>query len=413
MLKNNLIKTAANFRHGIVLPPQLIPNTPSDIENIFNIGVPQNTADLWASASGGIGRNYEEAELAAIGEALERYSAVACGLPKKLSNELTGENILPLESFSLFSEEQRKENEFPYREIYEGEKTYTNIFSLYDNSEYWIPIELVSLNKEHSKVVSTSSGLAAGTSPYNALLRALQEVIERDALMITWLHSIPARQVGLDAKYKKTVEAKGSIICIDATPHYSPFPVVIITGSIPIRGKKRISLGCACRETWQKAVEKAFLEWSQGIIFAGNYYSAKPELEYKDYNDVKSFDDHAVYYTIYPEEWKKVALTKGEPIKNKWGRNKTIKGTAIEILTQAIKHMQKQKIRLYYRDLTTYDLRQIGIYSMKVLSPDLAPIFCHQKYPFLGGKVKDVYWRYPWAKKYKLKYPNPMPHPLG
>ncbi|MBU4099688.1 YcaO-like family protein [Patescibacteria group bacterium] len=414
MLKNNLIKTAANFRHGIVLPPQLIPNTPSDIEDIFNVGVPQNTPDIWASASGGIGRSYEEAELAAIGEAVERYAAGACELPKKLRTELKAENILPLESFSLFSEEQRRENGFPYSGLYEGEIIYTNIFSLYDNSEYWAAIELVTLNKEYSKVFSTSSGLAAGASPYSALLRALQEVIERDALMITWLHSIPGRQASFDTKYKEVVESKGgTLFCIDATPKYSPFPVVIMTGTLPIRGKPRVSLGCACRETYEAAVEKAFLEWSQGIIFAGYYSAAKPGLVYKHYNDIKTFDDHAVYYTIYPEEWGKVVLIKGEMIKNNPNKNKVLKGSAIDILTQAIGYLQKEKIRIYYRDLTTHDLRQIGVYSMRVLSPDLSPIFCHQKYPFLGGRIKDVYWRYPWAKKYKLHYPNPMPHPLG
>jgi ribosomal protein S12 methylthiotransferase accessory factor len=68
---------------------------------------------------------------------------------------------------------------------------------------------------------------------------------------------------------------------------------------------------------------------------------------------------------------------------------------------------------VFYRDLTTIDLRQLGLSCVRVLSPDLTPIHCDQRYPFLGGRTADVLWRYPWARGLSLTYPNPLPHPLG
>ena len=47
------------------------------------------------------------------------------------------------------------------------------------------------------------------------------------------------------------------------------------------------------------------------------------------------------------------------------------------------------------------------------LSPDLAPIGCDHRRPFLGGTVADVRRRYPWAGGGDLCFPNPHPHPLG
>ena len=47
------------------------------------------------------------------------------------------------------------------------------------------------------------------------------------------------------------------------------------------------------------------------------------------------------------------------------------------------------------------------------IKPDLTPIFCHPRHPFLGGRTPDVLWRYPWAAGMDLRFPNPMPHPLG
>jgi len=367
---------------------------------------------LWKSASGGIGRTYEEAEKAAIGEALERYGALACTLPMKTENELHGKDVIHLDEFSLFSEEQKVHKDFPYNSFYEDEKIYTNVFSLFDNKEYWVPIELVTLDETYTKGLFTSSGLAAGASPYQALLRALQEIIERDALMITWQHSIRGKQIKLDLKYTNEVETKGgTIVAIDATPAYSPFPVCLIAGTLPIRGHKRISLGCACRETWADAVERAYLEWVQGIIFTGYYYSSHADTKFKTYGDVQTFDDHAVYYTICPDKWNNVPLTKGKLHKTR--RHSTVSHSSIETMRLAVDHLTQRGIRLYYRDLTTKDLKQIGVYSARVLSPDLTPIHADQRWPFLGGKTYKALFRDPWAKDYILKYPNPMPHPLG
>jgi len=413
--KAQLLKSAANFRHGIILPPQAVDNLPSDIDRFFNAGIPQNTSEPWKSASGGVGRNLKDAETAAIGEALERYAAYACQIPRKKVTEIPKSSTLNLSQFSLFSQDQLNSSDFPYRHLYDDRAiAYTNAFSLYDNAESWVPKDLISLSADSGSIISTSSGLAAGPSIYHAILRALQEILERDALMITWLHSIPAQKVSLPSAYLKEItDKKGEAYCLDITQDFNPFPVAIVTGSIPVRGRPRISLGSACRESWAEAVEKAFLEWAQGVSFTSYYLAYNPEVSFKNYLDVRTFDDHAVYYTLYPNEWNKVALTKGQ-ISSKISNPDNFKNISpSHQLSRALEKLKKANIRLFYRDLTTPDLRQIGVSVVRVLSPDLAPIHCDTQYPFLGGTVKNVLWRYPWAKNYQLKFPNPMPHPLG
>jgi ribosomal protein S12 methylthiotransferase accessory factor len=410
--KAALMRDSANFRHGIVLPPQEVASTPADIPGIVNIGVPQASADAWKSASGGVGRDRLSAELAAIGEALERYAAAACAVPRKRKAELPRAAVLDVDDFTLFSPAQIRDPAFPHAALHGGERLYTNVFSLQDNAEVWAPVELVGLTAEHVAAVSTSSGLACAPSPYLALLRGLQEIIERDALMVTWLHAIPGGQRPLDVGYRAPVEERGGLaICIDATPAYSVFPVAIVTGSLPLRGHPRISLGAACRATWDEAVEKAYLEWVQGIVFAGQYYAYHPSVRYGTYRDVKTFDDHAVYYTVHPQEWQKVALIRGQQATH--GPPSARGQTTAQLLAEALAQLRAHQVRIYYRDLTTPDLRQMGLAVMRVLSPDLTPIHCDQAFPFLGGKTADVLWRYPWAEHQQLTFPNPLPHPLG
>jgi ribosomal protein S12 methylthiotransferase accessory factor len=384
----------------------------SDVAGIYHIGVPQNSSEPWKSAAGGVGRDIKSAEMAAVGEALERYSAFTYELPAKRRSELGDQVVVGAEEFSLFSEQQRQEDDFPFKNLYSDEVTFTDAYSIYDNQQVWLPHGLVSLRDDFSTGLSTSSGLAAGPSRYSALLRGIQEVIERDALMVTWLHSIPGRRVKLPSRYSSEVEAKGGeVICIDATPAYSPHPVAVVTGSLPIRGHKRYSLGSACRETWEEAVEKAFLEWSQGVFFAGYYYSLNPDLSFRTYDEVNTFDAHAAYYTVNPREWAKLPLLQGAT--NQRRRHETKSATTREALTKLVGALKQQKIKLFYRDLTTPDLLQVGVYTIRAVSPDLAPIFCHQRYPFIGGRVSELSWRYPWAPKLKTAFPNPMPHPLG
>lgn len=408
-----LLESAENARHGIVPRAQVARTAMADLPGIWHAGVPQRSADRWSSASGGVGRDVAGACAAAIGEALERYAAVICPLATRSYSQLAAgsEAVVPASAFSLLSCEQVVEAGAALDVLYGEDALYTRVFSLHDNEPAWVPHELVMLRGESGLV--TSSGLAAGTTILRALLRAVEELVERDALMISWLHGVRGRQVRMPARYRDDVAAlAGRVTCIDATPAYSPHHVAIVAGSLPLRGRDRISLGAACRDTWEAAVEKAFLEWAQGVFFVGEYLAHHPGLRFEGYENVDTFDAHAVYYSTAPEEWAKVALLHGEQAPAPVDAERTPRTVAGQLQT-LVARLGAEGVRLYYRDLTTPDLRQVGMHAVRVLSPDLTPIFCHPRYPFIGGRTPDVLWRYPWAEGMDLRFPNPMPHPLG
>lgn len=406
-----LQRRAADFRHGVVMPPQRVRRTGADLEHVINVAVPWPSADRWQSASGGIGRDGAQAELAAIGEALERYAASVCPLPERALRSVEPGLAIPLCAFSLYSREQRSDLGFPHGPLDDDSLTYTAVYSLADNSEAWAPAPLVGLRPEGGGI-ATSSGLASARSPHQALLRAAQELVERDALAITWLHGVRGRRVELAGEYREPVAARGGeVTCIDATPAYSSHPVAFVAGQLPLRGRPRFSLGAACRERWSDAVEKAYLEWLQGVTFAGYYCGLHPGLELRSAADVRTFDDHAAYYTLNPQQWRKVPLLRGGSV-SPVGDEPTPKSSA-EALRELAAGLRAEGIRLYYRDLTTIDLLQVGVHAVRVLSPELAPIHCDERWPFLGGSAPDVGRRYPWATSQDLCFPNPHPHPLG
>ena len=411
-LSKTLLLQSSNNRHGITLEPQRAKTSFSDIKEIIHVGVPGSIQSPWESAAGGIGRNEDDAKLAAIGEGIERYSASIYKLPLKKRDEIPKDSRIDAEQWCLFTKEQRENPKFPFGNIYSDRCLYSNVFDFQDNQEYWIPNPMVALRDDYQTGVPTSSGLATGPSSYTALLRAIQELIERDALMISWLHSVPGRSIKIPKNYMNEVnKLKGEAWAFELTPDYSPFPVIAVAGGIMKQGKWRYSLGVACRETWQAALDKAYLEWNQGVLFAGIYEKHVDTKLIANPYKLKSFDEHAIFYTLHPDLWYQLPLFKNRDILV----DIKVKGKATNLETSLNlikKALMKNNIRMYYRDLTTIDAEQLGVKVIRASSPDLASIFAHQEWPLIGNLQNKLKSRYSWAPK-NLEFPNLMPHPLG
>lgn len=411
-LSDLLMVTSANNRHGVTFSPQLAMLSKSDVPRLFHVGVAATRqAGSWQSASGGVASDRQNALLAGIGEGIERYAAAQAIIPEQSRQDLPADRVIGAEMFALFSAEQQEKPGFPFGALYDSSCLYTEVFSLATHEPVWVPQPLVVLRDDYATGIPTSSGLAAGRTPADALLRGLEEIIERDALMATWMHSLPGKRIGAPQHFEKEVTAlHGNMYVFDITPAYSPFPVIAVAGMIPKRGKPRFSLGVACRESLELAIEKAYMEWCQGVYFTGIYSDLADTSHLQSPTDVRNFDDHAIFYTLFPDAWNSLPLFAQHTIITTPRTTGTSRrGKAA--LTWAIHQLERAGIRTYYRDLTTVDALQAGVYVVRVLSPDMTPINAHHEWPFLGGNAADVRQRFPDATS--GPFPNPWPHPLG
>lgn len=412
-LSSYLMHQAAGYRHGMVLKPQRAPLTPADVPGLVHMGVPQAVDEPWRSAAGGVARNTEDAELAAIGEAVERVTSVLVEVETKSRHQIPDDQRIDAEDFALYTVEQRQEIDFPHGRIYDENCPYIENYSLIDNQPMWLPQPFVTLQDPYGTGVPTSSGLAAGQAAGGALLGGLLEIIERDALMITWMHSLPGRAVPVPEYLAAEIDRlKGEVSVFDLTPAYSPFPVVAVMGGIKKRGNWRYSLGVACRTTWGAAVEKAYLEWNQGVLFAGIYDQFVDVNSLKDPQGLKSFDEHAMYYSVNPERWYGLPILATKDKINTQPAYPSPGKTTRQQLKTACSALKKAGLRVYYREITTIDALQAGLHVVKVSSPDMANIFAHQKWPMIHRVETMLESRYPDMKDMS-NFPNVMPHPLG
>ena len=401
---------AANPRHGVVASPQHIQGSHADIGDVFHVGVPPTTDHRGRNPAGGAGRTLRAATLAALGESMERYAG-ACATPPLFAKHSLDIERIDAEHCALFTETQRAASDFPAAGLYSDECPYIHMYELPGQNPVAVPAPLVLLRDFEDVAVATSNGLAAGSSPVLALLRAVQEIVERDALMSTWLHSIPARQITLTNDYHSEFLAQGgSVSGFDLTPVFSNHPVAAVAATLPMRGKPRHAFGVACRASWHDAVEKAWLECVQGLLFAGWYTEQSSAVPVRGGQHVTTFDQHATYYTWNPDQWEQLPFFGGEQMDEIRPEGQS---TATEQLTDLIGGLNAGGVRVLYRDLTTVDLRDIGIHVVRAFSPQLTPLHCHERFPFLGGNTSEVGLRYPWFDPTTGQFPNSMPHPLG
>ena len=401
------LRSGLGRRHGIVLAPTGVPRLPADPPGVFHASVPREDGPALASAGGGVGTTLEQAEAAAIAEALERYAANVVELPTVAWAGAPAERRLGFDDFTLHS--SRQQNDRLLADVgYGAAPSLTPVWRLADNRPAFVPSALVGLAPTYG-ALSTSSGLAAAFSPELALLRAAQELIERDAFMSTWLHQLPGREVTYAPVADVRDEFGGWLRAFDLTPAWSPHVVAAVLGVAPLEGHPRFSIGLACRRTWADAVAKAELECLQGTVFAGHHLARHPELVGLAPEAVTDFDRHAVFYTASPDRVAGIPILASKP----WPEPvAAVAGDAAAELSNLVRHLAEAGIDLYYRELTTVDLRQIGLRVVRVLAPSLTPIHHDHRLPFLGGTTADRNWRYPDLEPLG-PFPSPHPHPLG
>jgi ribosomal protein S12 methylthiotransferase accessory factor len=416
-LSQRLLRQATGVRCGLTLPASPAAAGMADLPGFHNWAVPIDVSQPWLSACGALARTAPEAEAGAIAETIERYCAGIARFAALSQAELpAGARCLPHRAFALYAEAQEHAAGFPWPSARWREGLYAEVFALADNRPCWVPQELVGMGPRRGDAVlpSTSSGLAAHTDPWLALLRAAQELLERDAFAVTWVNSLGGREIPLGDNYEAPVRSRGGqVLAFDLTQAWNPHAVVAVCGRLPQRGHPRIALGVACRQTRAQAIEKAYLEWVQGIMYAGQgaYGLLRSDFA-KGGEHPETFEEHAVHYSLHPERWDNVPLLRHRFPSSATGAEGAETRSPAVALNDLRRMLANLGIELFYRDLTTPDVRAAGLHVVRVLSPALSLLHGDERYPFLGGRTRDVGWRYP-----DLVAPsnglNPFPHPLG
>ncbi|NLR76428.1 YcaO-like family protein [Leeia aquatica] len=420
-LSRHLLQRCVHPHTGVLPACHLLESHASDWPGVYNAAVPEEPQNPWQTISGAVGYDAQTAMTAAIAEALERHAAALVRLPVRTRASLgVSDRVLDESAFAPYSEAQRQQPGFPWPLPRSTDDLFCSVYDLADNQTVWLPQEWVGLGPRQgeARLPSTSSGLAAcsdaAEGPWLGLLRATQEVLERDALTCTWLNGLGGRQIPLPESLQAQADQLGAdVAAYDLTQAWNPHPVIAVAGGWPIQGRQRYAFGIACRHTRQEALDKAWLEWAQGLTFAAHMQRQHGKAPPPEPHALRRFDQHAAFYTLRPELWPRTALVRHRRLVSVPSERDTPPPlSTVSVLQQLRVQLAAAGIDLYYRELTTPDVAATGIRVMRVLAPQLSGLHADERAPFLGGRCRDVAWRYPGEVSHTA-FPNPLPHPLG
>jgi ribosomal protein S12 methylthiotransferase accessory factor len=365
-------------------------------------------------AVGGAGWDAEQAESSCVGEAVERLQPYP--LPADQAVEASFD-AWPLDEpavepacWVLFHPEQYARPGFPFAPFTRRLVCRWVCFrEALTGSPWWVPEELAYLflrpGGRHQVCPSVSTGLSCGRAGDPVLLRGLQEVIERDAVLGAWWGGY-ALEEWLQERVLALLEPPAAERLLRPNLRYrfyrvaGPFSdhVTVVT----VEGEDRegfcFSAGSACRETraasWRKAVLEAVhaRHYVRFLLRTAAPGGGAPGRE------PTSFQEHGVYYSRWPHELERTAFRRAT-------------AAAAALANGAPEDVRLLAGRLgpgrpvLFRNMTPPGLAaEVGDwYVLRVVVPGLQPLHGDHRLAHLGGQL--------WAPRGLADWAAMPPHP--
>lgn len=350
--------------------------------------------------SSGCGYDKESCLLSTIGESVERYAPVFYD-PKELiysSYSNLDKCAIHPDQVSLFHDKQFENNlsQKITKLTSDTELSWISTIDLINNrNEVYVPAQLIYLpfTKDQNWITyNTSTGLAAHTSYYKAILNALFECIERDSFVLTWMQKMIAPKIIISEDIQQYIDEKFSAKCewhfFDIT-YDLEIPTVFGICFGEADYGKFVAVGSSTRATIGDALKKVILEIGQTAPYFRYVLGEKNDQNWQptdDFSTIRNFEDHSAFYLkrhdlwYVFDEWKNAIPTKQIDF------HQSQELSDIEQIRKCLNVFKGKGYNVLFKDLTTPDIRQIGYYSVKIYIPQLLQMGGSYSWYFLGNK---------------------------
>jgi bacteriocin biosynthesis cyclodehydratase domain-containing protein len=348
---------------------------------------------------GGGALDPREAEAAALGEALERASAVLPPAGDFLVapyRKVKTQAVDP-RAWDLFAPQTRSEAGFPYPRVSRSDPiSWTWGWSLTRREPTLVPAARVFVPFESSLAGDAPdypllSGFAAGGTLEEAALHALLEVIERDSFMIAWANRLALRRVRFDADDRAGartyaalfelpgLEARCGLVELDLG---APVAIAMVRSSRP--GDPALVVAAAADPDPARACRRALAELTANRLnvrhslaeSGGRTPPPDPDL-------VRDETAHGLLYAS--------TGMLGE-VRHWWDPPETVAlpdvaqpMPAFARLMLLVEAIERAGLEVLLVDLTAPEIRQLGVSTVKVLVPGAYPMNFDSRWPHLGG----------------------------
>ncbi|MEM6795342.1 MAG: TOMM precursor leader peptide-binding protein [Acidobacteriota bacterium] len=362
----------------------------------------------------GVDIDEKKARGAALGEILERYSAAHYdpAAPRRSSYaDLEGEAVHP-EALALFDDAQYRAFEAaradpsaasrrlrfgpePRRFLETTRTSWVRGHSLRDRRPVWMPAPFVYLPYRYRRDESyldscLSTGVACGRTREEAVLKALYEVVERDATSIFWLARLSPRRLrpapgsGLDLLWRERLETPGTELRLLDLTTDSGLPTA---AAFLLREGGGTVVGSATRHSLAVAARKALLEAIQGQMVWRDQLAGRAPIQTfaEDSSDIIGFSDHARAY-LDPAMRSRLDFLWRHPETQTLADDPQTAPSSADLLRAAVESLGALDLEPLAVDITSPDVRRLGYWVMRVMVPGMQPLNAQHTRPYLGGR---------------------------
>ncbi len=380
--------------------------------------------------TGGASIHREIAIAKAMGEAVERYCSA-----------IYHKNLFPLESyasasfdcahpdeFAIYSREQYNQNNFAWSRF--NTSTYirwTPAMDMLTGKQCHLPASMVYVpyfyeknTRETPIAQPISTGLACHCSYAEAAIAGIYETIERDAFTIFWQAqtSPPQLRVETLSNYNyellKRFERDGSTVTMLNITTDVEVPTILSVLSCPEPASPALVFAAATSLDPEEAARKSLEELAHTRRYSRliKTYTDPFIWDPPAYHNIKDQTGHLAFWADHDNEDKaNFAFASEERID--FGEIKDLTtGTAGDNLKKLCSLVNSLNHRVLIADLTTPDIRDLGLSVIHALIPGFHPLYMGHTNRALGGERL-------WTTPQKLGYTgitpesgdNPYPHP--
>lgn len=348
----------------------------------------------------GVAEDPELAWLKAVAEAIERYCFALAhdrSTILRASEDDVSAWAVPLTRFGLLSERQYATTPGVTRRATSEAIDWAWAWSLSRRCYALVPAALVHPsvglqppNNFTRWVMST--GLAAHVSMDAAILAGLYEVVERDALMIHWLHHRTPRRVvpqpGAADGVAALIEAHFSLpdfefVLLDMTPD-SGIPTIACLALSDSEDRPSLVMGAASRLDPVEAARKALFETAQ--LLAGFHGLAWDSRSSFPQAEVRTLWDNAHYYAGAEGGGRAAFLAASDEEVALGALANLSTGTPRGDLDACVSRLGGVGHEVLVTELTSSDAARCGFRTVKVFVPGAVDIHGDARYPHLGSE---------------------------
>jgi len=386
---------------GLSSEPRIVPlfTDEPNFHNYFTVpnevaGEKYEIEDIYGQ---GFDKNKEISRIKSVGEMLERLCLSNPQKDFKISRHKKNGNFIPPSSFFCYSREQVSSLEEKRKELDEGEYRWIKSKRLPNGDKIYVPAQMVFLSRDFSdeyalRKEQISTGTALGKIGENrAFKTGFLESVERDAIMGFYLKKIKGRKmfdfsdkISNLINYLNRYQLETHIF--DVTTDLEIPSIFALTLDYTGLGEA-VNVGSSSDLSYEKAIEKAITESIQcrriGRV-SKDFLNARPINE----SEINSLETRLIYWRDLDRIDNVRHLIEEEPqIPYRPILKKRIS------LETAMRNVSSKGFNILVADITLPEIRKQGFETLKVVIPELHPLYLDERakslYSIHYGEIKD------------------------